>query len=116
MTDFDATEFSIIRANKRSTRNKSSKSLVRGYRVKKEELMLFTFRRKNVQNNSYPGKRFFINREEQSRRKMYSHKQVARVERYASMYYFQQAEFWMEFVSKEKKKKGRNKERKKGKN
>lgn len=115
MTDFDATEFSIIRANKRSTRNKSSKSLVRGYRVKKE-LMLFTFRRKNVQNNSYPGKRFFINREEQSRRKMYSHKQVARVERYASIYYFQQAEFWMEFVSKEKKKKGRNKERKKGKN
>lgn len=75
--------------------------------------MLFTFRRKNVQNNSYPGKRFFINREEQSRRKMYSHKQVARVERYASIYYFQQAEFWMEFVSKEKKKEETKKEREK---
>lgn len=43
---------------------------------------------------------------------MYSHKQVARVERYASIYYFQQAEFWMEFVSKEKKKEETKKERK----
>lgn len=48
---------------------------------------------------------------------MYSHKQVPRFERYASIYiyYFQHAEFRMGFVSKKKKKKKkRNKQRKEG--
>lgn len=82
--------------------------------------MLFTFRRKNVQNNSYPGKRFFINREEQSRRKMENGKciRISKLHGSSDMHRYtissRQNSGWNSF--RKKKKKGRNKERKKGKN